>query len=65
MALMTLTDLPTEQELGDLQMSPESFLEVFHANRVRGLVVNVRDLGDRIDLGGYQIPKAHWFTVTA
>lgn len=63
MALMILSRLPTEGELDAEGVSLESFVEVFQANHVQGFIARVKDLGDRVDIGGYRIAKADWFSV--
>lgn len=65
MALMTLNRLPTEQELEASQIGVEGFHEAFQAKVVQGFTARVTDLGDSVDLDGYNIPKSDWFTVTA
>lgn len=65
MALMTLNRLPTEQELDAFEIGVEGFYEAFQSNLVEGFTARVKDMGDRVDLGGYCIPKSVWFTVTA
>lgn len=65
MALMTLKRLPTEQELDAFEIGVEGFYEAFQAKLVEGFTAEVEDLGDSVDLDGYNIPKSDWFTVTA
>lgn len=65
MALMRLNRLPTEQELEASQISVEGFYEAFQAQFVEGFTARVEDMGDSVDLDGYHIPKAAWFTVVA
>lgn len=63
MALMILNRLPTEAELDRNEISLENFIESFQANLVQGFIARVKDSGDEVDLDGYKISKADWFTV--
>lgn len=68
MPVMHLIDLPTEDELDGAPMSPESFLEVFHENKIGPLQANVEENTENPGhylLGGYSFgAQARWFKIT-
>lgn len=64
MALMILNRVPTEAELEQTGgMEAHAFLNSFNNMAVSGFVADVEKKGDSVNLDGWLIPKADWFSV--
>jgi hypothetical protein len=63
MDLMILNRPPTQNDLDKNQIDLEGFYEAFENNRVHGFVAKAKVRGDYVELDGYSIEAADWFSV--
>ncbi|WP_413460707.1 hypothetical protein [Herbaspirillum huttiense] len=68
MPVLHLTDLPTENELDQLQLELESFVEAFQRNQIGPMAASVEPADEPVgyfSLGGYTIPaNGRWYKIT-
>jgi hypothetical protein len=63
MVTMKLTRLPTEADLDKFQIDLENFFTTFTENDAGPFKAYVQETATGVELDGYSIPFADWYTV--
>ncbi|MFL9955300.1 hypothetical protein PQR65_18085 [Paraburkholderia nemoris] len=63
MATMKLTRLPTEADLDEFQIDLENFFTTFSENDAGPFKAHVQETATGVELDGYSIPFADWYTI--